>query len=324
MKTRVTVIVPVYNVAKYIERCIQSVLEQDYNNIELIVVNDGSTDESLSVVKKILVDDKITYTIVDKKNGGLSSARNAGLELATGGYIFFLDSDDYIEKNTISAMVDAAEKNNIDIVVCGRYDEYENRMIKTFCLDKQELYDCESALKNILTWKKLDIAACDKLYRSSLWHDMRFPEGKNNEDIQIIPTIILKSNGLLHVGNPLYHYCHRDNSITTSYNEKKIKDFFEAIISMDNFIQLNYPSIHDELIYYKNQSFLNLMKIIEVINYEGKEKKDSLDYLKKNWSNTFSLEVISRHDKIVYYLIRLHLFHYAYKIITKMRSIAAR
>ena len=115
---KLTVIVPVYNSSKYLKKCIESILEQTYVNTEIILVNDGSTDNSIDICKEFKqIDNRII--VIDKENGGVASARNAGLEVATGSYVAFVDSDDYVEKDMYETMIEALNNNNADIVECG-------------------------------------------------------------------------------------------------------------------------------------------------------------------------------------------------------------
>ena len=122
---KVSIVVPVYNVEKYLNRCLNSLVNQDYKNIEIIIVNDGSPDNSQMIIDKYKKEYSNVIKAFKKKNEGLSEARNFGLKKATGDYIAFIDSDDYVETNMISEMIKCASKNNSDIVVCDIFDEYE-------------------------------------------------------------------------------------------------------------------------------------------------------------------------------------------------------
>ena len=262
--------------------------------------------------------------VIHQKNKGLSGARNAGIDLATGDYLSFIDSDDYIEPKMIESMIDLAEKNNAEIVVCGRFDEYSDRSVPSFTLDYNKIFDSEQTISKILTWDSIDIAAWDKLYKKALWEGLRFPEGYNNEDICIIPTIIRRANRIVHTGQAYYHYCHRPNSITTSYSRKRISDFYRAIQEMNKQVLLFYPSIVDELVYYNNRSYLALLMMCENAKLKRiSERKESFLYLKKHWHNKFSLSRMTRREKVLFTLFRTHLYGFVKQMSKKRRNSSA-
>ena len=222
---KVSIIVPIYNVENYLDRCLDSLVNQTYHNIEIIAVNDGSIDNSERIVNKYIKSFPHIIKYIYKKNGGLSSARNVGLKAMSGDYVCFIDSDDYIELNFVEKLIDSLNTNKADIAVCGRYDEYNNNVQNNFCLKSTKTFSSVDTIKKILHWQDIDISACDKMFKATLFNEIIFPEGKNNEDIFTIPKVISKSNIVVHVGIPLYHYFHREGSITTTYNSKQINDY---------------------------------------------------------------------------------------------------
>ena len=176
----VTVIIPVYNVEKYINRCLDSVIRQTYKNLEIIIVNDGSTDNSGKMCDEYAkLDNRII--VIHKDNGGLSQARNIGIEKSTGEYICFIDSDDYVELNMIEDLYNACAKNEVKMVWANKFRELENGKIFIDKTHEQEcIIDRKQAYNNILLH---DTTVCDKLFKKELFNNVRFPIGKLYEDI---------------------------------------------------------------------------------------------------------------------------------------------
>lgn len=313
----VSIIVPVYNVEHYINDCLTSLVTQTYKNIEIIIVNDGSKDKSLMKIEDWHNRYKNIIKIIDKENGGLSSARNSGLDIALGEYISFVDSDDYIDQNTITNMVMNIEKYNCDIAICGRFDVFEDNKKARFILEEEKIYKTEEAINELLIGNHLDFSACDKLYKRELWEFIRFPNGRNNEDIATIPLIINKAKNICHVGKPLYFYRHRESSITTVYNIKQIKDYYQSTMDLESIVKKNYPNIKGPLIFYMCRQYYYILYISNIVGYDGFEKRQALKYLKQNWNNSYCRKFIPFKQKLVYYLMRLHL----YKSILKLKNL---
>lgn len=164
MNDLISIVVPVYNVENYLDRCVKSIIAQVYTNIEIILVDDGSSDNSGKICEKWKEKDK-RIIVIHKKNGGLSSARNAGIEIAKGKYIAFVDSDDYISKNMYSELYRVLKQNNSDIAICGRKYVWDNG--KRYCryhYDKRiENYSSKEAIREMNSFRKFDMAAWDKL-----------------------------------------------------------------------------------------------------------------------------------------------------------------
>lgn len=218
---KVSLIVPVYNIEKYLERCVNSILEQDYDNLEIILVNDGSLDNSLKICKKYEQKDS-RIIVIDKKNGGVSSARNEGLKIATGDYIGFIDSDDWIDKNTISSLMNVLKKENYDILI---YTSYNNIPYS----DKESVrtLDLEETIKNCLKLENpvLMAGVCNKLFKSSLLKEEFFDiDLAVGEDMLFLIKILLKSKKLGYLEKSLYHYFHREDSVTHIFSSKKLSN----------------------------------------------------------------------------------------------------
>lgn len=213
----ISVIIPVYNVEEYVERCILSIINQTYKELEIILVNDGSTDNSLSICSYYASKDP-RIKIINKSNGGLSSARNAGLNVCTGDFISFIDSDDWLAIETYEKLINTYSKEKPDIIIFGRYNHYKktNEKIKGYCPKKYEIINSEETLRRSFLYDCMDFSSCDKLYKSNLWFSFRFPEGKVSEDVGVLYKVIDNAKSILLVPEPFYNYYHRNNSITSS------------------------------------------------------------------------------------------------------------
>ena len=176
----VSVIIPIYNVEKYLKKCIESVINQTFSDLEIILVNDGSTDNCKEICEDYKSkDNRIKF--IHKSNGGLSSARNAGIQVATGDYYTFIDSDDYIMSDMIEQLVYMAQLTDADISLCCKTNQengFEEGINK-----KIEIFTKEEALKCILTEKKILTSAWGKLYKRKLFNEVRYPDGKIYEDL---------------------------------------------------------------------------------------------------------------------------------------------
>lgn len=239
----ISIIVPVYNVEKYLQKCVGSIINQTYQNIEIILIDDGSTDNSGKVCEE-LKDRDSRIRVIHKENGGLSSARNKGISVAKGRYLGFIDSDDYIEKEMFGSLYEAIKRTGKDVACCGRivdiFGEYSNT---EFSLAQEQVFTKTEAIKEVLYLETIDVSACDKLYKRELFKEIRYPEGKISEDAAVIFEILEASNGVVHVGKPFYHYVFRNNSITKSkYSEKKY-DVINNLKKTQIFIENNHPEL---------------------------------------------------------------------------------
>ena len=242
----VSLIIPVYNVEHYIEKCLCSALGQTLDNIEIIVVNDGATDESMKIVD-IFENKYPNIRIINKKNGGLSSARNSGLEFAKGKYIAFLDSDDYIEETMLEQMYTSAENRELDIVGCNltKVDEQGNNLgQEKNMVDYNHIYDRAEATSEYLL-NNIPAYAWNKLYRRSLFQDnnITYPVGKLYEDIGTTFQLISVAERIGFIEEALYLYVQRDGAITKVPSFKAGKDIISTIDGIKNSLvvrELNY------------------------------------------------------------------------------------
>lgn len=216
IKGLISVIVPVYNVKEYLRCCIDSILKQTYDKLELIIVDDGSTDGSGEICEEFK-DRDVRIRIFHKKNGGASSARNLGLKYANGEYIGFVDSDDFIKADMYESMLKHMERN-VDIVCCGTAVIYPDRMKRNssaYCNpSKVTVLEGENAIREMLLLGKLCFSSCDKLFRRELFEEILYPEGRTCEDLPVVYGLVKKSRSIINIGEVKYFYRYRDSSIS--------------------------------------------------------------------------------------------------------------
>lgn len=242
MKMKVSIIIPVYNVEAYLDRCLKSIVNQTYENLEIIIVDDGSPDKCPFICDSWqLKDDRII--VIHKENGGLSSARNTGLDIATGDYICFVDSDDYISLDMIETMLDAALTYGVDVVTCGRIRVANSTEEEMYSLPKGKLFTGEKAIKELFCGGAIEEAAWDKLYKKEIFYSRRFPLGEINEDIVQTIEILGSCKEVYHVGKALYYYCENVGSITKSGYKSNKLIILKHLDEIKNYIIKNYPDL---------------------------------------------------------------------------------
>lgn len=275
----VSIIVPIYNVEKYLERCICSILCQTYSNLEIILVNDGSTDNSKSIIDKYSKKDE-RIIVINKENGGLSDARNAGIDIHSGQYIFFVDSDDFIHPDTINILLGISKDTDADIVECGLLNVNENSVIK---FEKHVIsyvvFNHMQAVERIIKYDS-KIMAWNKLYKSNLFDSIRYPVGKIHEDEFTTPYLVDLCNIYVYTDLALYFYVQRSNSImNSSFNQNRLS-IIEAYEDRIVFFNSKYNNIYDyEMKYRFYVALINLKTLM------GTEYKNSI--VENKLKNTF-------------------------------------
>lgn len=214
---KVSVIVPVYNVELYLDKCLQSIVNQRLNDIEIIIVNDGTKDNSQQIIDEYSNKHPDLIRPFIKKNGGLSSARNFGIEKARGKYISFVDSDDYIDENMMLEMYNYAEEGNYDVVACDLEYIYEDH---TQVVSSNILIDLNN--KDEIKKRMIDIypAACNKIYKRNLFDKNKFKIGVWYEDVEFMYRILPLINSIGIIKKPFYKYVQHQNAITSTFNSK--------------------------------------------------------------------------------------------------------
>ena len=278
MKPLLTVVIPVYNVEKYLKRCVESVLVQGWHNYDILLVDDGSTDSSPQICDDYAkVYDFIS--VIHKKNGGLSEARNTGILQAKGEYVYFPDSDDWIETDTFLALAEVLESQKFDIISFNReFVKDEDDAIVSDSLVTQ-VFEGKDAFVQMLKHSYITGFANDKIYRKSLFIDnnILFPKGKYYEDLGTNYKLFLSAKKVYATNQKYYHYLiDNPDSITQSWNEKKFSDMFGFYkdIFYSDFVrsQLNQEELQISQLYYVN----GLIHILASL-YKSKLDKKYID-----------------------------------------------
>ena len=278
----ISVIIPAYNVEKYIEKCVDSITNQTYKNLEIILVDDGSTDNTGRLCDCFAKNDQ-RIKVIHKQNGGLSDARNFGIDIAKGKYILLIDSDDYVDSIIVEFLYNDLKNNNADISTCLAQDFLENSKIKLKENGKNfnSVLGTESALENLMYLKNVTVSAWGKLYKKELFNNIRYPKGKLYEDLPT--TYRLFSNAKIVSMNTkkLYYYLIRKGSIMNSKFTKKRMDSLYFAKEETEFIKKHFPNIIKSAI---NKEFMEAIYIAKIIPLEKKyliERKELASTFKK-------------------------------------------
>lgn len=227
----ISVIVPIYNVENYLKECVESILNQTYKNIEVILVDDESPDLCGEICDKYEASDR-RVKVLHKKNGGLSDARNAGMKIATGEWITFVDSDDYISSDFLENLYYAIVESDSDIAIANMKRTTKRNECNSGEKYNYSIFKTEDALNRMLYGIPFGTSACGKLFRRTLFKDVAFPYGKFSEDLFTIYKTILKSKQVVYAGFDGYFYYYRDEGsiVVSGYKEKHL----EAIDAVDS------------------------------------------------------------------------------------------
>lgn len=255
----ISIIVPVYNVEKYLQICIESIIAQTFTDFELILIDDGSTDNSAAICDEYAKqDDRIC--VIHKENQGVGAARNQGLDICTGKYICFIDSDDYIEKDYLEYLYNRINVSEYDFVSCcaNFVDENNNFIMKNeyskseFSIEKENIFDI------YMHTNFIEDVAWNKIYRSTVFENLRYVEGIIYEDSELIIRLLKQVNKVLFTNKLKYNYRIRSGSI----------------------LNYNGPNVAKKIFTYKK---LDLLKVYELIYFELKETQYEKKYIKKSF-----------------------------------------
>ena len=308
MQKLISVIVPVYNVEKYLEKCVKSIIGQTYKNLEIILVDDGSTDSSGKMCDEISkTDDRIK--VIHKKNGGLSDARNAALKIAKGDYFGFVDSDDYIATDMFETLCNLLENNNSDISIVSYYEIYNDKLIGV--RDSKDLVNFNKldAMKELLMDSRIQSYAWNKLFKRDLFNGLEFPTGKNFEDIATTLLLFEKANKVTLLEEPKYYYLRRDDSIVGVRNYKTYMDYLEVIYDKYLYLKDKYPEIE---IYNAYNYLINMIWVYSIISAfdldtvfeKYKENYKLLEEILKEYGEKL-ISMLDTYNKAIFYMLML-------------------
>lgn len=278
----ITVIVPVYNVEKYLERCIDSIILQTYKNLEILLVNDGSTDDSLSICRRYSEQDS-RIRVIDKTNGGLGSARNAGIDAMKGAYVAFIDSDDYISESMVKRLYDLIKKQDAEVSVCDFCAFDDRNVYRKKRKTRIQTFNRDQAMKNMFYPDGIKWNAWNKLYKASLFKTIRYKEGVYSEDMATTYKVFFETKKVVYTNEQLYYYYHRSDGIMLSKPVKRYCDEMRIINDQMVFFQEHLP----HLAFYPKAfcgkiALNNYIGIKKAGGHEDDELK-CLFYLKKYW-----------------------------------------
>lgn len=287
MEDKISIIVPIYKVEQYLPRCIDSLTSQTYKNIELILIDDGSPDRCGKICDEYAEKDK-RVKVVHKPNGGLSDARNKGLDIASGDYIMFVDSDDWIEKESCEVIVGLFDKYNVDIVSFGIQLINDKRVIKTQKTHASGILTPKEGVKAMIYQQpKVGLLnyVCNKAFKRHLFETIRFPVGMLFEDQDVTYKLMHKSHKIYAIDKVFYNYYQRDESIMKGfYRKKSMHDRILIWMRRLEFLEQNYPQFSK----YQVAQILGDIYIALILHKEGCTCDDFYLYLKQfaaQWKN---------------------------------------
>ncbi len=334
MEIKVSVIIPIYKVEKYIKKCVYSVIQQNYTNIEVILVDDGSPDNCPQICDEFAAnDDRIK--VIHKANGGLSDARNVGVNEATGDYILFLDSDDYWEgKNCLDSLVDRA-KLQPDIILYGTYDTNEEGTFRRKSRGDYNTYEIrksrDEAIQSLFSTNQFPgsawVVAANRKFLVE--NNISFIRGIKSEDIDWLLHVFSKANKIDCVNDSFYMYLRgRQGSITNSYNARSIEDILVSVNKWKPILAADLTDYNKYLLSYLSYQYITTFIIFSQLNKNEQQKlepellkhKDLLEYVggtkaksSKILINTFGLKIGSD---------VLHMFHILFNKLTILKKVS--
>ena len=319
-KPLISVIVPVYNVEAYLPRCIESILAQTYENLEILLVNDGSKDSSGTICDEYARKDP-RIRVFHKENGGQSTARNLALDAMTGEYVTFVDSDDWIEPDAYGPMMELIQKEQVKLVSAGRFDVSARTDEKKLglCPRKREVLTAEEMLGRLFTWDGCDSSPCDKLFHCSLFENIRFPSRSNCEDVAIVYKLVEAAGKAALLDKPIYNYYHRPGS--TSYTTLSERTFYfeEYTETILPYVQQKFPSIYHQARYFRVRSLVHSVLSVDLAEPENRKAfasrgNQSRKALRKQLRFVLTYPGFGKKEKLINVLLAFNLYRFLRKL----------
>ncbi len=307
----VSVVVPIYKVEQYLKKCVDSIIKQTYKNIEVILVDDGSPDNCGKICDEYAQKDK-RIKVIHKENGGLSEARNFGLDKAKGEYICFIDSDDFVSCEYVEKLLIAALINHSDIAACNFKYIDEDGKISVRKEKEDKVYTSSEAIKDIFTLdQNTEIMVWNKLYKRTLFTDnhIKYPVGKIHEDNFTTYKLYDKANSVALISDKLYYYLQRENSIMATFNKKR----FDVLIAVDEIKEYfkDRKEFEEEVSCNELLVYLSLINNMIKTHYDGKEQLEVVDKIKNNKNVFFKNKLIPLQKKLMVVLLLTNLNLYS-------------
>lgn len=309
----VTIIIPIYNIEyNLLRRCVKSVCEQSYGNLEIILVDDGSTDGTGSLCDKLaLTDNRIK--VYHKENGGSSSARNMGIDNATGEYIGFVDSDDYVDNDYVKLLMDAISKYNVKMAQISRdeTDKDGNKLPDVCIPPKDEIRITNKEQLRELLLHRGDASFCTRLSHKSLFENLRFPEGKLNEDFYLMINMLDRIDEYIILPNQSYHVYYREGSNSRKKDKNDFSPVFVDIVDNADFVEAlvskKYPELKEVVKRFALFQRLDYMLHIPIAQMTDDNEfyKNVVKYLRKNFLAMVKNKYLTGKNKVYLFLLTL-------------------
>lgn len=323
-KPLITVVVPIYNVEDYLDRCLQSIVNQTYDNLEVILVNDGSTDSSEMIAVKWAKRDR-RIKLITQENQGLSAARNKGIQKARGEYLTFIDSDDYITRDYVNYLYQLLAKNDFQssLALCSLMNVYSNSGKQKNMGNSEEItLTGKQCLEKMCYHDLVDTCAYAKLGKRELYNDKFFPEGKLFEDIGSTYKLFEECSTVECGFKPKYYYVIRNNSIVTGkFNNRKL-DLLEMTDQMAISVNQKFPDLRRATL--RRQVYARFSTLNQTLGEKGirKVQKSLINYLTIHRKAIFQDNKAPRRDKIAYLMLSLGLpfYRFSFGIYLKLKK----
>ena len=317
-KDLISIIVPVYNVENYLERCINSILIQTYKNIEILLIDDGSTDNSGNICKKIAkLDSRVRYYY--KKNSGVADTRNFGLNVSSGKYITFIDSDDCVSEQYIEFLHTALIEHDADVSICTFEKFYKTPNILTFkSIENKNIYNTEESLFHFLLQDTIYSSFWGKMYTKVVFKNIVISNYKVFEDMDTIYRILLKSKKIICISNQLYYYfVRRDSLIHKKFSDENAK-VLQILDNMGKIIFQEFPNLREAFLIRKINAHFYIVRNVEKKSLLYKE---STKFIINNRKRILKIKYIPLKTKIGIYLsfINIDLIKQIFKVYDRLR-----
>lgn len=301
-KPLISIILPIYNVQDYLPKCMASLFEQTYTNLEIIMVDDGSEIECSKLCDEFKKMDK-RVVVYHKQNGGLSDARNYGIERANGEYITCIDPDDYVDKDYIEYLYNVLDKYKSKMSICQHRVKYDNGSVRDYGSNGDEKLETSICLERMLYHDVIDTSAWAKLYHRTLFNNVKYPKGKLFEDIGTTYALMMQCDSIAVGYESKYNYIFHENSIVNSEFKENKLDLLEMTDKMGQHVVAKYPQLKDAVLrrrVYARLSTLNQMFKVE--GYTG-ERNSIIKFIKDNRKKIMINYKTPKRDKVAIALL---------------------
>ena len=318
MKPKISVVLPIYNVEKYLETCVKAMTGQTYQNLEIILVDDGSPDGCPELCDELAKTDE-RIRVLHKENGGLSDARNAGTQIATGEYITFVDSDDVVTDTYVEYLYSLIEKYGCDMSLCTHTVVFEDGKKIPYGDGTDEMLDAKECLRRMLYHDVIDTSAWAKLYRTDMAREILYPKGKLFEDIGTTYRFFLASGKIACGYQSQYFYMQRQNSIVSGkFNPHKL-DLLEMTDKMAEDVEKVYPDLAQAILRRRVYArFSTLNQMLDVDGYR-KERDEIISFIKAHKREIMADEHAPGRDKMAMRMLSMGypVYRMAWKVLKK-------